>query len=79
MEPFMTAFYVTSDLIHEIFSYWTGYICSLIRPILDVVQIDFVLFPEDLAYKTSTHLSPKIYETIWYPCKGSDRSGPICD
>ena len=67
MEPFMTAFYDDPDLIHDMFSHWADLVCAVIQPVLEVVQIDCVLFAEDLAYRNGTHVSPDTYAEFWYP------------
>lgn len=67
MERFMTAFYEEPELLHAMFSHWGQYTLELVRPYLGKVKIDAVTFAEDLAYKTSTHLSPRLYEEFWLP------------
>jgi len=67
MERFLTAFYEEPDLIHDIFSFWADFVCRLIEPVLQDVKVDFLLLAEDLAYKTSTHISPRIYAEFWHP------------
>jgi hypothetical protein len=67
MQPFMTMFYDDPDFIHEMFSYWTDFVCALLPPTLSHAKIDIVMFAEDLAFKTSTHISPRIYEEFWVP------------
>ena len=67
MERFLTAFYDDPSLIHEMFSDWTDFVCGLLRPALSRVKVDIAMFAEDLAFKTSTHISPGVYEEFWYP------------
>ncbi len=67
MERFLTAFYDTPELIHEMFSFWSQFILDLICPILGKVKIDYVTITEDLAYKNGPHFSPSIYKEFWLP------------
>jgi uroporphyrinogen decarboxylase len=67
MERFLTGFHDEPELIHEMFSYWTEFVCTLLEPVLQRAKIDVVVFAEDLAFKTSTHISPHVYETFWLP------------
>lgn len=67
MERFMTSFFDTPDLMHEIFSYWSGFVLDVIKPVIGKMKIDFAAFVEDLAYKNGPHLSPKIYKEFWLP------------
>lgn len=67
MERFLTAFYDDPELMHDMFSFWSGFVLKTIRPLLGRVRIDGVAFVEDLAYKGGPHLSPKTYEEFWLP------------
>jgi uroporphyrinogen-III decarboxylase len=67
MERFLTAFYDEPELIHDMFSFWSGFVMKTIHPLLGRVRIDCVSFTEDLAYKGGPHISPKIYEEFWLP------------
>jgi len=67
MEKFLITFAEDPDWIHDMFSFWTDFTISLISPVLDLVHADFALFAEDLAYKTSTHVSPAMYREFWFP------------
>lgn len=67
MERFLIAFYEAPDLIHDIFSFWSKFVLDSMRPLLPHIQIDCVVFPEDLAYKNGPHISPGTYEEFWLP------------
>ncbi|MDA0335431.1 MAG: hypothetical protein O2782_09720 [bacterium] len=69
MERFLTMFYDDPELMHEVFSYWSRYVLEMIEPVLDRVQLDYVMFAEDLAGKNGPLISPVIYETFWHPCQ----------
>ena len=67
MERFLSAFYEEPDLMHDMFSHWSDFTLDNIRPVLEVVRPDVVLFTEDLAGKNGPMVSPSIYEEFWYP------------
>lgn len=68
MENFMVAFYDQPDLIHEMFEHWTTLIMEQLKVLFKAgLKIDYVAFAEDLAFKTSTHISPAIYREFWLP------------
>ena len=67
MERFLTAFHDDPDLMHDIFSHWGRYVLEMIGPVLGAVQLDYVMFAEDLAGKNGPLVSPAIYEEFWYP------------
>ena len=67
MERFLTAFYDTPDLMHEIFETYGRFMLDVIRPLLGKARLDFVHFSEDLAYRNGPHISPAIYRDFWLP------------
>jgi uroporphyrinogen decarboxylase len=67
MENFMLAFYDQPDLIHEMFSFWTDFTITMIKPFLSRVKIDILVLMEDLAYNKNPHLSPEVYREFWLP------------
>jgi len=67
MERFLSAFYEEPDLMHDIFSHHGQLVMETIRPVLGVVDLDYVLLGEDLAGKNGPLISPRIYEEFWYP------------
>lgn len=67
MERFMTAFYDTPGLMHDMFSLYGNFVLETIRPLLGKVRIDYVAFAEDLAYKAGPHISPSVYREFWLP------------
>ena len=66
-ERFLTAFYDDPEMMHDMFSYWSRYVIEMLQPVLGVVQLDYVMFCEDLAGKNGPLISPAIYEEFWYP------------
>jgi len=67
MERFLTAFYDSPGLIHEMFSYWSELTLRGLRPLMGRIRIDVATFAEDLAYKGGPHISPKTYREFWLP------------
>ena len=67
MERFLTAFHDEPDLIHDMFSYWSGFVLEVIRPLLGSVQWDYAVFGEDLAGKNGPLISPRTYDEFWAP------------
>jgi uroporphyrinogen decarboxylase len=68
MERFLSAFYDAPGLIHEMFSHWSALVLGTVEPFLrHGLRVDCVVFAEDLAYKTTTHISPATYRQFWLP------------
>jgi uroporphyrinogen decarboxylase len=68
MERFMSAFYDAPGLIHDMFHHWSELVLGTVEPFLQRgLRVDCVVFAEDLAYKTTTHISPQIYREFWLP------------
>ena len=67
MERFLTAFHEEPDLMQDIFSYWSDFLLRTLKPVLESVRLDYVLFTEDLAGRNGPLVSPRIYEEFWYP------------
>ncbi len=65
MEKFLMTFIEDPEFMHDMFSFWADFTLKLIEPVLKKVKIDYCLFAEDLAFKTSTHISPRMYEEFW--------------
>ncbi len=68
MERFMTAVYDMPELLHAMFSFWSEFTITLVKPLLVAgLKLDFATFIEDLAYKNGPHFSPAIYREFWLP------------
>lgn len=67
MERFLTAFYDTPGLIHDMFHHFSEFYLSILRKVLPRIRVDYAAFGEDLAYKTNPHISPAIYREFWLP------------
>ena len=68
LERFMTAFYDMPELIHEMFEHWSRLVLGTVQPFFDHgLRVDCVVFAEDLAYKTASHISPCLYREFWLP------------
>jgi len=67
MEPFLTAFYDQPELIHAMFSHWSGLVLDVLRPVLPKVKLDYVTIAEDLAYRGGPLISREIYTEFWLP------------
>lgn len=64
---FMLAFYDDPQLIHDMFSFWAEFCMAVMKELLDRVRLDYVAIAEDLAYKHSSHISPRMYQEFWMP------------
>ncbi len=67
MERFMTAFYETPELMHDMFGYFGQFTLDVLGKTLPRLKVDIASFGEDLAYKNGPHVSPRIYEEFWLP------------
>ena len=67
MQRFLTGFYDLPELMHDMFGFWGEFVLETIRPVVDSLRLDYVLFGEDLAGKNGPLISPRIYEQFWYP------------
>lgn len=68
LESFLEKLTDDPTFIHDIFDFWADFIIELARPIVEARVVDFVWISEDgMAYKNSTIVSPRMYETFWAP------------
>ena len=67
MERFMITLHDDPGLIHDMFEYNAYFCVQALKRVFDTIQIDFATIAEDMAYKTSTHVSPKMYREFWFP------------
>ena len=67
MERFLTSFHDDPDLMRDVFAVGGGLILTILPRILDVIDVDFALFAEDLAWKKAPLISPETYYEFWYP------------
>jgi hypothetical protein len=67
MERFLTGFYDTPDLMHDIFAHISQMTLQLIRPLISRGHFDYAGYAEDLAYRNGPHISPEIYRDFWLP------------
>ena len=77
MERFMTAVYDMPELLHAMFSFWSEFTITLVKPLLVAgLKLDFATFIEDLAYKNGPHFSPQF--TGNSGCLTSNRCSSSC-
>jgi uroporphyrinogen decarboxylase len=67
VEKLCTAFYDQPGLIHAILEHWAEFYCTLSRKVWQGVQFDFVLFWEDMAYKSGSLISPRLVREFMLP------------
>ena len=67
MDRFLTAFYDEPPLIHDFFAHWAYFFSEHLTWVLPKLQLDWVDFAEDLAFKSAPHISPAVYQEFWLP------------
>ena len=68
LEQFLAVLKDDPDFVHDIFSFWSGFLLELLKELFEKGSVDLVWFSEDgLAYKNSTLVSPEMYREFWQP------------
>lgn len=57
----MLCFYDDPDLMHEMMNFLADFTIEVIRKCLDEVNVDYFVFWEDMAFKTASLISPKMF------------------
>ena len=60
-EGAMMCFYDDPDLMHEMMDFLADFTIEVIRKCLDEVQVDAFVYWEDMAFKTSSLISPRMF------------------
>lgn len=55
------------DFVHEMIAFWTDFVSKTMAPVLERVQVDYVLVNEDMAYKAHSMISPKMTRELLLP------------
>jgi hypothetical protein len=55
------------DFVAEMAAFWTEFVLRTLEPILDGVELDFVEFAEDMAYKAHSMISPHMVRRFLQP------------
>lgn len=70
MENLALMFYDNPSLVHEMMDYIADFSIEVLRKAVEEVEIDCVCFWEDMAYKTASLISPKMFRDFILPnCK----------
>ena len=68
LETFLETLNDDPAFIEDIFDFWADFLIEFLRPVVEVVNVDYVFLMEDgLAYKNSTLVSPAMYRRLWMP------------
>ena len=60
-------FYDNSMLVHEMMEYVADFTVVALERALSEVDVDYVFFNEDMAYKTASMISPKMVKQFMWP------------
>src|SRR5574340_921953 len=55
------------DFVQEMCRFWAEYVSAVLTPILERVQLDYVLISEDMAYKVHSMISPAMTRRFLQP------------
>lgn len=55
------------DFVHEMVDFWANFVLEVLRPVLDRVKLDYIVFSEDMAYKGHSMISPKMVREFLFP------------
>jgi uroporphyrinogen decarboxylase len=64
MENLSVWFYDQPDLVKEMIERLSDVVCTVLEKYLSVVQVDYLGYSDDLAYKTGPLVSPKIFSEM---------------
>lgn len=67
VEELSIAFYEDAALIDEICEFWADFLVELFERALTEASVDYVLFWEDLAFKTAPLVSPRHFRRFFLP------------
>ncbi len=68
IEHIAVAFYDDPDFIHEAMEHITEFTCKLLeRALVEIGDIEFAFFWEDMAYKTGSLISPRMFKEFMVP------------
>jgi hypothetical protein len=59
-----------SDFVQEMIDFWADFVLQTLAPILDRVELDYVQFGEDMAYKKHSMISPAMTRRFFLPTWG---------
>ena len=55
------------DFVLEMVEFWTEFVYRTLEPILDRVELDYVMISEDMAYKNHSMISPDMVRKFLFP------------
>jgi hypothetical protein len=67
LRKLLYAYYDDPLLIHDINDFWANFVIEFFGPVFEHVVPDYVTIGEDVAYKTSMHISPQHFQEFMYP------------
>jgi len=67
VENLSLMFYENSSLVHEMMEYLEYFLIETIRKAVEEIKFDFAHFWEDMAYKTGSLISPKMFKEFMLP------------
>jgi uroporphyrinogen decarboxylase len=67
-EELMLAFYDQPDLVAEMVEFYTDFLLKVLDRALREVEIDYVSFSEDMAFKNGPFISPQMFGQFLQPC-----------
>ena len=67
MEELCIAFLDAPDFVGEMIGFWCEFVLKLLKKCLSVVQVDWVLIQEDMAYKAHSMISPALTREFLLP------------
>ena len=62
-----TMFHRKPDLVQEMMDFWTDFIIRSSKRLLETVDVDYVLFSDDMAYKGRAMISPEMMREFMLP------------
>jgi uroporphyrinogen decarboxylase len=68
VKRFLSTFARDPDMVHDMFSTYADFVIEVTRPVLDEVDLDYVLIDEDgIAYRNGPLVSPGLYREFYLP------------
>ena len=61
------AFFDQPNLVHDMMEFRATFLIEAARPVLERIDVEYIILSEDMAMKTGPLISPRLYRTFIYP------------
>jgi len=68
LKKLLIAFYKEPDFVRDMFDFFASFQAIVLKNVLAKVKVDWVVFFEDMAYKTGPMIGPRLFREFMLPC-----------